>query len=113
MVKSRRLEKPLRSSSNLSLKLGGEVGELDDLASVLDRERCSRLLVSEGKHARGAAVEVGLEGLVVFTDSRMMLEAGVHVAIADHKAAFRFHCAIAEIVRHLDHLHPLPRLLVL
>jgi len=80
---------------------------------VLARERRRRLLILEYKHARSAPVKVRFEGLAVFTDSGMMLEAGVHVAITDHKAGLRLQWGAAEIVRQLDHLHWLSRLLML
>ena len=97
----------------LTPKVGGEVGEFQDLASVLACERSGRLLVLECKHARSTAVKVRFEGLIVFTNGgMMMLEAGIYVAVPHDIAALRLQRAAAEVVRQLNHLHWFRRLLM-
>jgi hypothetical protein len=74
---------------NLSMKLGGEVGEPQDLASVLAGETARRFPILKCKHARSASVEVRFKRLAVFTHGRVMLEAGAHIAIPDHVTVLR------------------------
>ena len=97
---------------NLSLEAGSEVGEFQDLPSMLAGKSLRRFSVLECKHARSATVEVSFERLVVFTHRGMMLEAGVHIAIPDHVAVLEIHRVITEEVHRLNHLNAPPRLLV-
>jgi hypothetical protein len=87
------------------LKLSGEVGESQDLATVVPRKSLRLDPISKRKHARSAPVEVLFERLTVLTNRRLMLEAGVYIAIANHETPVRLQGAIVQIVGQLDHLH--------
>ena len=76
-------------------------------------ERCGGLLVLKCQHAGCTSVKVRFEGLVVFANGGVILEAGIQVAVPNDEAAFWLQRAVGEVVCQFDRLHRLPRLLMI
>ena len=79
---------------------------------MLAGESRRRFLILKCKHAGSASVEMRFERLLVFTQGRMMEEAGARIAIPDQVAVLRIQRVTTEEVRRLNHMDPPPRLLL-
>ena len=78
---------------------------MDYLLKPVDRERLEQTVSRARKIVADRIIEVRFERLTVLTNRRLMLEAGVYIAIANHETPVRLQGAIVQIVGQLDHLH--------